>query len=287
MNDKAVRKPKADAKAETVDKEPVANTQQESVAPPARPTKPSKTGPLEIPQSVAKGGASKTPAIEEAIEIALEAASTAVDSAQEIQRLRSESFKLITDTRKSSRLLLYSATLIFGLAAIAVFSSLVYFKRAMNDFDLITKVNRDSLLVFAGEINGLVEIGKKIDVNVNNSSQALQAITAAHSDLSNRVQTLTASLATANASIAKLALQEKEFSSMRQSLDELSSATRSANARANDALANNARLVAARQPSPSQVAQPRPQRQAATRAPTPRPAGATATTPRDSMIRYP
>jgi uncharacterized phage infection (PIP) family protein YhgE len=287
MNDKAVRKPKADAKAETVDKEPVANTQQESVAPPARPTKPSKTGPLEIPQSVAKGGASKTPAIEEAIEIALEAASTAVDSAQEIQRLRSESFKLITDTRKSSRLLLYSATLIFGLAAIAVFSSLVYFKRAMNDFDLITKVNRDSLLVFAGEINGLVEIGKKIDVNVNNSSQALQAITAAHSDLSNRVQTLTASLATANASITKLALQEKEFSSMRQSLDELSSATRSANARANDALANNARLVAARQPSPSQVAQPRPQRQAATRAPPPRPAGATATTPRDSMIRYP
>lgn len=287
MNDKPVRKPKADAKAETADKEPIANTQQESVAPPARPTKLSKSDPLVIPQSAAKGGGSKTPAIEEAIEIALEAASTAVDSAQEIQRLRSESFKLITDTRKSSRLLLYSATLIFGLAAIAVFSSLVYFKRAMNDFDLITKVNRDALLVFAGEINGLVEIGKKIDVNVNNSSQALQAITAAHSDLSNRVQTLTASLSTANASIAKLALQEKEFSSMRQSLDELSSATRSANARANDALANNARLVAARQPSPSQVAQPRPQRQAATRAPTPRPAGATATTPRDNMIRYP
>jgi hypothetical protein len=282
MNDKPVKKPKG----EPVGKEPNAVATPPSSGS-AEASKPERKTPLTapslaIPHAVAKGESSKTPAIEEAIEIALEAASTAVDSAQEIQRLRSESLKLITETRKSSKLLLYSSTLIFGLAAIAVFGSLVYFKRAMNDFDLITKVNRDALLVFAGEINGLVSIGKKIDDNVKTSSQALQAITVVHGDLSNKVQTLTASLAAANASIAKLALQEKEFIAIRQSLDELSSATRSANARAADM-----RAAAPRLPPAAPAAKPKLQRQAMPRASKPKPVGAAAAAPRDNMIRYP
>jgi hypothetical protein len=223
----------------------------------------------------------RAPAIEEAIEIALEAASTAVDSALEIQRIRAESFKLITETRKSSRLLLYSAALIFLLAAVAVFGSLVYFKRAMNELDLITKVNRDALLVFSGEINGLVAVAKKIDGNVKSSSEALEAITISHADLAKQVQVLTIALNTASANITKLEAQEKRFADMKQSLDELSSATRSANARTVDLIS------AASRPAPSApqaktrvtVRPPVTARPNASRPPAPAPS--------NSMIRYP
>lgn len=239
----------------------------------------SSTAKLDDPAT--SGDSAKPSGIEEAIEIALEAASTAVDSALEIQRIRSESFKLISETRKSSKLLLYSASLIFMLAAVAVFGSLVYFKRAMNDFDLITKVNRDALLVFTGEISGLVAIGKKLDENVKTSSQALDAITNAHADLTNRVQRLTAALAIATASIAKLETQEKQFTEIKQSLDELSSATRSANARAADLRLSQMRPVPI-----TPVAKPRskPRAQASTTTQPKRPA---AVAPGNSMIRYP
>lgn len=285
MIDKPAKKPKSKAKSVVETNEgnaPAtlsANVATSALKPQAES---SQVSPLETLRTTTKADSSKSPAIEEAIEIALEAASTAVDSAQEIQRLRSESFKLITETRKSSRLLLYSSTLIFGLAAIAVFGSLVYFKRAMNDLDLITKVNRDSLLIFAGEINGLISVGKKIDDTVKTSSEALQAITAVHADLSSRVLTLTSALAAANASIAKLAVQEKEFAGIRQSLDELSSATRSANARAIDA-----RVSSTQQPPPAQIFKPKPQRQVTPRARPVSPARAAASVPRDNMIRYP
>jgi hypothetical protein len=234
-----------------------------------------------VPRPDKTNAADKTPAIEEAIEIALEAASTAVDSALEIQRIRAESFKLITESRKSSRLLLYSATLIFLLAAVAVFGSLVYFKRAMNDLDLITKVNRDALLVFSGEINGLVAVAKKVDENVKSSSQALDAIALSNSDLAKQVQVLTLALNTANANITKLEAQEKRFAEIKQSLDELSSATRSANARTVDLISAASRPAPSTPQAKTQVMVRPP---VATRPNAGRPA---ASAPSNSMIRYP
>jgi hypothetical protein len=244
----------------------------------ADPSLNSKSGVVRLEKAKTEG---KTPAIEEAIEIALEAASTAVDSALEIQRIRAESFKLITETRKSSRLLLYSATLIFLLAAVAVFGSLVYFKRAMNDLDLITKVNRDALLVFSGEIKGLVAVAKKVDENVKSSSLALEAITLSNSDLAKQVQVLTLALNTASANIAKLEVQEKRFAEIRQSLDELSSATRSANARTVDLIAAASRpLPSAPQAKPRVSVRP----PATARPDAGRPAALSTS---NSMIRYP
>lgn len=225
---------------------------------------------------VAKGHA-----VEEAIEIALEAASTAVDSALEIQRVRAEAHKLIAESRKSGRLLLFSAALVFTLSGIAVFGSLVYFKRAMNDLDLITKVNKDALLVFAGEINGVAAVAKTLDGNVRTSSKAIESIVATNTDLSGQVQRLTIALNAANANIARLEVQEKKFVEIRQSLDELSSATRSANARAAEL-----RIAATRPPAPSTVSKPRPKsRTLASSRPqaSPTPGAPTG----NSMIRYP
>lgn len=271
MSIKPTKKSKSEDKADTVK----AAAPHAGELPPLHPTS------VEAHRSGKSDASDKTTAIEEAIEIALEAASTAVDSALEIQRIRNESFKLISETRKNSRLLLYTSALIFVLAGIAVFGSLVYFKRAMNDLDLITKVNRDALLVFSGEINGLVAIGKKIDENVKSSSLALDAITTAHGDLTKRIQGLSVALTAANASIAKLEAQERQFSDFKRSLDELSSATRSANAKAADLLSAATRTTPA---APAAKVRPGIRAPVAARSPGIRPAVAA---PNNSMIRYP
>jgi hypothetical protein len=134
---------------------------------------------------------------------------------------------------------------------------------------------------FSGEINGLVAVAKKVDENVKSSSQALEAITLSNSDLAKQVQILTLALNTAGTNIAKLEVQEKRFAEIRQSLDELSSATRSANARTVDLIA-----AASRPPPSAPQAKPR----ASVRPPaTARPdAGRPAAPPTgNSMIRYP
>lgn len=272
MSMKPIKKSKTEEKTVGSIKDPTS---------PATESSPSQVGKLGTLRPAKSEAFDKAPAIDEAIEIALEAASTAVDSALEIQRIRAEAFKLITETKKSSRLLLYSAALIFMLAGVAVFGSLVYFKRAMNDLDLITKVNRDALLIFSGEINGLVSVGRKIDENVKSSSLALEAVTLSHSDLTKRVQVLTNALTEASANIVKLAAQEQQYSELKKSLDDLSFATRSANARAADLIS------AASRPAPSA---PRSQARPSTRPPVttrPRSSRPAAASPRDSMIRYP
>ena len=247
--------------------------------------------------------------IDEAIEIALEAASTAVDSAQEIQRLRAETFKLVDGTRRNNKLVLYASVLIFGISSVSVFGSLVYFRRAMNDMEMLTSVNRDALLVFAGEINGLVATSKKIEEAGKAGASALDATSKAQAETANALQALSRATANVNLSLTQLGAQDKTLASIKTAVDELNAATKANTTRLNElrAAAASAKPVVAPSPGPAPAPQAAPGRtppptaarpgtnanaNAANRARPPRQLSgaasrAAANTPRDSMIRYP
>jgi len=238
--------------------------------------------------------------IDEAIEIALEAASTAVDSAQEIQRLRAETFKLVEGTRRNNKLVLYSSILIFGVSSIAVFGSLVYFRRAMNDMEMLTTVNRDALLVFAGEINGLLATAKKVDEAGKANAAALDATSKAQAETAQALQALSRATANVNLSLTQLGLQDKTLTAIKQSVDELNAASKANTTRLNELRAAAAKPAPAPVPAPAPAPQaaapraaagapPRANANAASRARSPRQlsSAAAASPPRDSMIRYP
>jgi hypothetical protein len=129
--------------------------------------------------------------IEEAIELALASASTAVDSAQEIQRLRGEVQTLIKGHNRNNKILIYAVLLILTIASGGVFGALVFYKRAFNEFDATAKVNREALTVFAGEINGLVAASKKIDESIKASAVQLKESQAMQEDLRKTIQGFT------------------------------------------------------------------------------------------------
>ena len=96
--------------------------------------------PAEAPAVVAKASlAEETPApeaakpkdvrspLDEAIELALASASTAVDSAQEIQRLRGEVQTLIAGHNRNNKILIYAVLLILTIASGGVFGALVFY----------------------------------------------------------------------------------------------------------------------------------------------------------------
>lgn len=296
---------KPDAAAETA--KPVeSKTERASAAAPEKaPVGEDKAKPA--PPAPAEEASRKTH-IDDAIEIALEAASTAVDSAQEIQRLRAETFKLVEGTRRNNKLLLYASILIFGVSSIAVFGSLVYFRRAMNDMEMLTTVNRDALLVFAGEINGLVATAKKIDDAGKANAAALDATSKAQAETANALQALSRATANVNLSLTQLTNQDKTLAAIKQSIDELNSITKANTTRLNELRASASATakpaptpVVAPSPSPApapQAAAPsRPNQRASAqrtsgnasaRARPPRQlSSASATAPRDTMIRYP
>ncbi len=150
---------------------PATEAKAEEAAPPAddapKAAKKAKKADAE-PQPI------KAP-IDEAIEIALASAGTAVDSAQEIQRLRTEVDALVSKGRRTNMILMYATLLLLIFGGTGLFGALVFYKRAYNEFEAVAKVNRDALLVFAGEINGLVATSKKIDESIANTGAQLTA----------------------------------------------------------------------------------------------------------------
>ncbi len=168
--------------------------------------------------------------IDEAIELALASASTAVDSAQEIQRLRTEVQTLIAGHNRNNKILIYAVLLILTIASAGVFGALVFYKRAYNEFDATAKVNREALTVFAGEINGLVAASKKIDESIKLSAQSLKESQSMQEDLRKTIQALTvgqAALANKiNAPAPVNNTSDKAIAALQKNLDDLLAANK-------------------------------------------------------------
>jgi uncharacterized phage infection (PIP) family protein YhgE len=247
----------------------------------AKPTKKAKKAETEVTTAPAKAP------IDEAIEIALASAGTAVDSAQEIQRLRSEVDSLVSKGRRTNMILMYATLLLIVFGGCGLFGALVFYKRAYNEFEAVAKVNRDALLVFAGEINGLVATSKKIDDSIASTGQQL---TASNAQLE-EVKKALAGFATAqNALVQKLSVPPpapdmKPVENLKQGLDDLNAQTKAIATKVNE-LAQRPAAPAASASSAPRVLSPPP-------APVIRGPGAAQNgssrrvSERDNMLRYP
>lgn len=220
----------------------------------------------------------KTP-IEDAIELTLASASTAVNSAQEIQRLRNELRTVVDGSRRTDMTLLFAAVFVVVSASLGLTGALVYYQRSFTEYAPVARANRDALLAFAGEINGLAGTSGKIEETVKVSEQALSATTALTEEIRKAIQGFTAQQNALAPKIPPATAYDKPISALKQSLDDLAVANAGINARLSDLQQSQI----ARHQTPAQpVVAPRVE---APKAPV-RPATPPATGP-DSLIRYP
>lgn len=212
-----------------------AATKAEDKAPEVAAAKPtdaniSETAKIEAAAGVEKPAKEGRSPIEEAIELALASASTAVDSAQEIQRLRGEVQTLIAGHNRNNKILIYAVLLILTIASAGVFGALVFYKRGFNEFDATAKVNREALTVFAGEINGLVSASKKIDESLKASAVQLKESQVMQEDLRKTIQGLTVAQAALankiNAPAPAPPNTDKSIAALQKSLDDLLAANK-------------------------------------------------------------
>ena len=251
--------------------------------PPAAPAPEAK---LEKPSSLALKKPDKTAEkepkapIDEAIEIALAAASTAVDTAQEIQRLRGEVQGLIGGARRNNMILFYATLLILVFAGTGIFGALVFYKRAYNEFEAVAKVNREALIAFAGEINGLVAASKKIDEALKVSAQTLVATNAMNDEVKKNLQALTVAQNALAQKIPAANANDKSFAALQKGIDDLVNANKAMAMRIAEMQAKQAAPPPPPAPKPTAQARPSPRQDAAARART------QAARERD-MIRFP
>jgi hypothetical protein len=217
--------------------------------------------------------------IEEAIELALASASTAVDSAQEIQRLRKELQMVADATRRSDRTLFAATMIVVVAASLGLTGALIFYGRSFNDFAPVARVNRDALLTFAGEVNGLAESSQRIADAVKVSEAALSAANAQTQEIRKAIQGFTAAQNALTPKIPPATAYDKPISALKQSLDELAASSNSINSRLIEM--QQAQLARHRAPTPP-VEAPRVEPPKAP--PKPAPSG---TSERDSLIRYP
>jgi len=218
--------------------------------------------------------------IEEAIELALSSASTAVDSAQEIQRLRTEVQTIVKGARRSSMILLYTTLILIVAGSVGLFGSLVFYKRSYNEFEAVAKVNRDALLVFAGEINGLVATSKKIEESVKSTERALATTTAQSEELKKAMQGFTAAHNALTAKIPPAGAYDKPMAALKQSMDDLTAANKAITSKL--AEIQQAQIVREQAPPPPPVEKPKVEAVKKPASPT-----QSVQSGPDSMIRYP
>ncbi len=217
--------------------------------------------------------------IDEAIELALASASTAVDSAQEIQRLRAELQKVSDASRQADRTL-FGAMLVVVLAAgLGLSWALTFYSRSIEEFTPAVRANRDALLTFTGEVRGLVENGKTIADAVKVSETALSVATAQTEEIRKAIQSFTAAQIAVASKIPPAEAYEKPLAALTKPLEELAAVENTINTRLIEIQqAQAARRKVAATPvetpavEPPKVA-PKPERPAANGA--------------DSLIRYP
>ncbi len=221
--------------------------------------------------------------IEEAIELALASASTAVDSAQEIQRLRTEVQTIVKGSRRSNMILFYTTVLLIVAGSVGLFGSLVFYKRAYNEFEAVAKVNRDALLAFAGEINGLIATSKKIEEAVKSTERSLATTSAQSEELKKAMQGFTSAHNALTAKIPPAGAYDKPMATLKQSMDDLTVANKAITSRLAE-MQQQAQAVREQAPPPP----PPPVEKPKVEAPK-KPANSTQSVQsgRDSMISYP
>jgi len=193
-----------------------------------KPTGGMASGPTADPKPAAT--VNRSP-IEEAIELALASASTAVDSAQEIQRLRTEVQTIVKGSRRSSMILFYTTIILIVAGSVGLFGSLVFYKRAYNEFEAVAKVNRDALLAFAGEINGLIATSKKIEEAVKSTERSLTTTAAQSEELKKAMQGFTSAHNALTAKIPPAGAYDKPMAALKQSMDDLTTASKAISAK--------------------------------------------------------
>lgn len=159
--------------------------------------------------------------IDGAIELTLSAANTAVDAAQEIQRLRAELEMVTAGSRSSGRMLLFATILITVAATAGLTAALLFYRNSFAEFQMVAKTNRDVLMTFAGEVKGLTITSKAIEDTVKVSAQALSASSAQTQEIRKAIQGFTAAQKALEAKIAPASAYEKQFAGLKQPFDEL------------------------------------------------------------------
>lgn len=193
------------------------------------------------------------PRLDEAIELALAAAGTAVDSAQEIQRLRGEVSGLIARNRRNNMILFYATLLILTVAGVGIFGALVFYKRSLNEFEMMAKTNRDGLLAFVGEINALTATSKQMTDTSKATMQALANVSAGAEELKKQMQTLQVSQNAMSAKVTLAANTDKTINAIKQSVDDLQAAQKTLATRVQDMVAQ---MNALKNTPPANAAQP-------------------------------
>ena len=269
---------KAKKNAEAADEQPAAPAEEQAAAASAQAAAPEAPAegaksPLKKPLglslrkptggiaavSVAAAESKPTPPsrspIEEAIELALASASTAVDSAQEIQRLRTEVQTIVKGSRRSNMILFYTTIILIVAGSVGLFGSLVFYKRSYNEFEAVAKVNRDALLAFAGEINGLVATSKKIEESVKSTERSLAATTAQSEELKKAMQGFTSAHNALTAKIPPAGAYDKPMAALKQAMDDLGVANKAITTKLTEM--QQAQVIRDQTPPPPPVEKPR------------------------------
>jgi len=169
--------------------------------------------------------------IDGAIELTLSAANTAVDAAQEMQRLRAE-LEMVSNASRRSRWLLMAATLLIAASATAgLTGALMFYQQSLDEFKTLAKINREMLLTFAGEVKGLTTTSKTIEETVQISAQALAAASTQTEDIRKAIQGFTAAQKSLEAKIAPASAYDRQFSGLKQPLDDLTASNEAINSR--------------------------------------------------------
>jgi hypothetical protein len=194
--------------------------------------------------------------------------------------LRTEVQNIVNGARRSSMILLYTTLILIVAGSVGLFGSLVFYKRSYNEFEAVAKVNRDALLVFAGEINGLVATSKKIEESVKSTERALATTTAQSEELKKAMQGFTAAHNALTAKIPPAGAYDKPMAALKQSMDDLIAANKAISTKL--AEVQQAQVVREQAPPPPPVEKPKVE---AVKKPV-SPTQSVQSGP-DSMIRYP
>jgi hypothetical protein len=234
---------------------------------------------LRKPPAEVKPPPSNKMQIDGAIELTLSAANTAVDAAQEIQRLRAE-LEMVSAASQRSRRLLMGATLLIAVSMTAALTgALIFYQRSFADFQALAKINREVLMTFAGEVKGLTATSRTIEETVKVSAQALAAAGSQTEEIRKAIQGFTAAQKSLEAKIAPASAYEKQFSGLKQPLDDLTTMNNAMTSR----LVEMERARQAREQAMKPVVEA-PKAEAPKTPPKPAPSR---DTNRENMVRYP
>ena len=202
---------------------------------PAEPVKAPLKKPLGLslrkPPAEVKPPPSNKMQIDGAIELTLSAANTAVDAAQEMQRLRAE-LELVSTASRRSRWLLMAATLLIAASATAgLTGALMFYQQSLDEFKTLAKINREMLLTFAGEVKGITSTSRTIEETVQISAQALAAASAQTEEIRKAIQGFTAAQKSLEAKIAPASAYDRQFTGLKQPLDDLTASNEAINSR--------------------------------------------------------